>query len=620
MDGRPRQDPAYRRATAGALSEGPRYVSRVRFSLLYELQLPRPWDADAERRLIAEALDQLATADRLGFHTAWLLEHHFAEEQSHASAPAVVLAAASGRTTDLRMGLATRPGVHHPAHLAAAVATLDLVSDGRVELGAAAVASGAERGVFGDGSDAALLTAIRMMVESPFAGEDGVGLPPRDVVPKPLQKPHPPLWAVVARRADARAAGDRGVGALMVAAVDPEDLQGWVAEYDAALNADSAVPVGFAVNATVAAVVPMHVHHDESEAIARAIDGAHFAAYARGHYTTFGEHRPGKTSVWEDFVARRDSVGLARGPVVADGAPLKVKLMGGGLASQRGAIGTPEQVRELVERYAAAGVDELVFTVQMGAMEHDHVIASLELFAAEVMPAFGVSASDDAAGARLPDDAARRALERREARRVVRRGYAFGADDRAAVASSPGSEPAVAPSPSSPPSPVPPAPTASSSSASGPGSRAAAVAGLRRAVEARGERAFQAFVARSGDGRLAKTAGSSAGLRVIFGAMERQFAPAKANGFTGDIQYNLRGDDGEIRSWTVAIDGERASARPGASDDPRLAITLSTADFIRIAGRDLDPVKAVLTGRLELAGDFTVAMRLGEMFGQPGPF
>jgi len=579
----------------------------VRFSLLYELQLPRPWDADAERRLIAEALDQLAAADRLGFHTAWVVEHHFAEEQSHASAPGILLSAASQRTTDLRLGLAARPAVHHPAHLAATVATLDLVSGGRVELAAAAVASGAERGVFGDAADTALLTAIRMMVESPFAGE-GDGLPPRDVVPKPLQKPHPPLWAVVARRSDARAAGERGVGALLTASVDPEDLPGWASEYDAALSSSSAVPVGLAVNARLAAAVPMHVHRDEDVAIERAIDGAHFAAYARGHYTTFGEHRPGKTSVWEDFQARRDDVGLARRPIVADGAPLKVKLMGGGFASQRGAIGTPDQVRELVERYAAAGVDELVFMVQMGKVEHEHVIASLELFAEEVMPAF--ASGDDDGASRLSRDAALRALERREARRVAPRGYAFGADDGPAGGAGGSGAPAA---------PLPVAPPVATSG-SGAGSSESRAAGLMRALESRGERAFQSFVSRSGDGRLARTAGSSAGLRVIFGAMERQFAPAKANGFTGDIQYNLRGEDGEIRSWTVAIADDRASARPGASDDPRLAITLSTADFIRIAGRDLDPVKAVLTGRLELAGDFTVAMRLGEMFGQPGPF
>ncbi|HET6505716.1 MAG TPA: LLM class flavin-dependent oxidoreductase [Baekduia sp.] len=568
----------------------------MRFSLLYELQLPRPWDggqAEAERRLIAEALDQLAAADRLGFHAAWIAEHHFLEERSLASAPDVVLSAASQRTTDLALGLAAQPALHHPAHLAATIATLDLVSGGRAHLGAAATATGAERAAFAPATPAAdvFATAVSMMVESPYAGDDAFGMPPRDVVPKPLRKPHPPLWSVISKRAEARVAGERGTGVLVLSAVEPEDLAAWASEYDGALNSERCVPVGFAVNATFAAALPLHVHHDEAEAIARGIDGAHFAAYARGHYTTFGEHRPGRTSVWEDFQARRDDVGLARAPIVADGAPLRVRPMGGGLASQRGAIGTPDQVRDLVARFAAAGVDELVFMVQTGRTRHEHVLEALELFAAEVMPAFAEDPTP-----RLSEGAARRALERRPARRRPPRDYAFAAGDDVAV-----SAPENSPTPDD----------------RAPESRGAA---LRRALEARGERAFQAFVARSPDARLARTAGSGPGLRVIFAAMERQFVPEKANGFTGDIQYNLRGEDGDVRSWTVSIDGPRASARPGATGNPRLAITVSVADFIRIAGRDLDPVKAVLTGRLELAGDFTVAMRLGEMFGQPGPF
>jgi putative sterol carrier protein len=145
----------------------------------------------------------------------------------------------------------------------------------------------------------------------------------------------------------------------------------------------------------------------------------------------------------------------------------------------------------------------------------------------------------------------------------------------------------------------------------------AAFASLRRNVESRGERAFQAFVGRSDDRRLERTVGSGAGLKLIFAGMERQFVPEHAAGFSGDIQYNLRADDGAVRAWTVAIADGRAVARPGASPDAKLTITLALADFARIAARELDPVKAVLTGRLELAGDFAVAMRLGEMFGQP---
>ena len=164
---------------------------------------------------------------------------------------------------------------------------------------------------------------------------------------------------------------------------------------------------------------------------------------------------------------------------------------------------------------------------------------------------------------------------------------------------------------------MPPAPSAVAGTRRAP---KATVAALRRTLEARGEQAFQSFVRRASDERLARTAGSAAGLKLLFAGMERQFVAERAAGFTGDIQYNLRAADGTVRSWTVTVDGDRAIARPSASDAAKLTITLSVADFVRIAGSDLDPVKAVLTGRLELAGDFSVAMRLGEMFGQPPPF
>ena len=162
MDGRPRQDPAYRRAKARALFGGPslvpgrrratRRLLGVRFSLLYEHQLPRPWDAGAEHRLLQEALAQVELADRLGYDTVWAAEHHFLEEYSHSSAPGVFLAAASQRTKNIRLGfgvLPLPPGYQHPARVAEAAATLDLVSDGRVELGTGEGSTGAELAGFG---------------------------------------------------------------------------------------------------------------------------------------------------------------------------------------------------------------------------------------------------------------------------------------------------------------------------------------------------------------------------------------------------------------------------------------------------------------------------------------
>src|SRR4051794_41443176 len=83
---------------------------------------------------------------------------------------------------------------------------------------------------------------------------------------------------------------------------------------------------------------------------------------------------------------RRGGVASARHIVTPDQAPLGVKILQQGLGSLRGAIGTPEQIADLVRRYEAAGVDELIFVMQAGPTEHQHIFDALELFAREVMP------------------------------------------------------------------------------------------------------------------------------------------------------------------------------------------------------------------------------------------
>ena len=590
----------------------------MRFSIIYELQHPQPWEPGGEQQLIAEALDQIELADRLGFDGVWAVEHHFLEEFAHSSAPGVILAAASQRTRTLRLGfgvLPLPPGYQHPARVAETAATLDLLSGGRVELGTGETSSGAELAGFGvDRRSAraqwreALDVVARMMVETPFAGVDGehITMPPRNVVPKPAQTPHPPLWVACSRREQIRMAAENGLGALCFAFLEPEEATSWVDEYYSIIASERCVAAGFAINPNFAVALPMMVHGEEAEAIERGIDGAHFHAYAFGHYYVFGRHAPGRTSIWDEFQARRADVGFARSVITADDAPLSVKVLQKGLGSLRGAIGTPAQLRELIGRYEAAGVDELLFTVQAGRTRHEHIMEALKLFAAEVMPEFAPrrAARAEAKAARL-GDAPRRAVERRAPSRTVDDGFTFGPDD-----SGSGEQETAAPAlvrrRDAAPARVP------ARIALSRRTRA-----LRRDLEARGERAFQAFVGRSGDARLERTIGSTPGLKAIFAGMERRFVPERAGGFTGDIQYNLRASDGSERSWTVTIAEGVARARPGVSEgEAQLTITLPVADFVRIAGRDLDPVKAVLTGRLQLGGDFGVAMKLGEMFGQ----
>jgi len=88
--------------------------------------------------------------------------------------------------------------------------------------------------------------------------------------------------------------------------------------------------------------------------------------------------------------------------------------------------------------------------------------------------------------------------------------------------------------------------------------------------------------------------------------------------FAGELQCELRRIDGTLRIWTIDTRSGRAVARPGAADAPALKARLTVADFVRIAGGELDAGRALLDGRLDLAGDFSVVTRLGDLFGRRG--
>src|SRR6201982_2991456 len=175
----------------------------MKFGIFYELQLPRPWKPEGEHKLYHDALTQLEVADRCGYDYAWVVEHHFLEEYLHCPAPEVFLGAASQRTKNIRLGHGIiQLTTSHPARVAERVAVLDLLSNGRVEFGMGESASITELEPFGrdmetkkEGFEGAVRAIFPMFRD---AGSEHHGkyfdIPLRNVVPKPLQKPHPPLW------------------------------------------------------------------------------------------------------------------------------------------------------------------------------------------------------------------------------------------------------------------------------------------------------------------------------------------------------------------------------------------------------------------------------------------
>ena len=252
-------------------------------------------------------------------------------------------------------------------------------------------------------------------------------MPPRNVVPKPVQKPHPPLWVACSRRDTILLAAEKGIGALTLRVHRPRGGRALGGATTSARSPSECVPVGLRVNPQVACVTPMMVHHDEREAIARGLEGANFFGYSLAHYYVFGEHVPGETDVWQEFqrAARADGL-LARGRASrVQQETLGAKIAAGDDEGLRGAVGTPDQLREFLRRYEEAGVDQIIFVMQAGRNRHEHIMESLELFgtrgAARVQGARRAAARREGRAARAGDrgrDGAPGRARRADARRL----------------------------------------------------------------------------------------------------------------------------------------------------------------------------------------------------------
>ena len=596
MDGCPRQNPAYRPATeeprhGGALLRPRRRrPARGRAGRLSALCASASSTSTssrgrgapgAEQRLIEDALEQVELADRVGFDAVWEVEHHFLEEYSHSSASDVFLAAASQRTKRIRLGfgiLPLPPGYQHPARVAETAAMLDLVSGGRVELGhgrdverrrarglrrrprdqARAVGRGAGRRHADDGRGAVRRRrrALRDDAAAQRRAQAGAEAPPAAVGRLLAARDDPPGRAEGHRRAELlvrRARGGGASGSTSTTRSSPRR---------------SCVPAGFAVNPRVAVVLPMMCARDEAEAIERGIDGAHFFGYSLAHYYVFGDHRPGRTDIYEEFLARRDEVGFARSVINADD----------GAARHQGA---PARARLAARRDRHARPDPRPVPALRGGRRRP----------GDLLPA----------GRAQPPRAHLRVA------RAVRRGGPARSSPRAPTPPTPprtsGSRGAVAAALARRPAAARgarrvrdragrlrparrPEPRRAADARRGTGERPPRARGRRSqaAVQERGERAFQAFVRRSDDRRLERTAGSERGLRLLFGAMADAFEPDKALGFSGDLRYELRATDGTVRTWTVRIAGERGH-RPARRRRPRGADPAPGPRRLRAHGR-----------------------------------
>ena len=352
----------------------------MKFGGFYELQLPRPWTVESEHTLLKNSLDEVELSDRSGFDYVWATEHHFLEEYAHSSAPEVFLAACSQRTKNIRIGqgiVQMSPYINHPARVAERIATLDLISDGRVEYGMGAGATETELGGFNvpqavkkDMMLEGARTVIEMLTQTPFPGVDGkyVKMPARNVIPKPLQKPHPPLWMACSNRSSILQAARLGIGALTFSFLDPGQARQWVTDYYTTFEKECE-PLGYAVNPNIAITCPFLCNRNEALLAQIGPESYGFFAYGLGHYSFFGEHEPAKTDIWDEYKNHPKEF------TPPDGR-------------NQDCVGTPEMLRVRLRDFEDAGIDQVLCLAQAGKVSHELLCSSIELFSKEVLPEF----------------------------------------------------------------------------------------------------------------------------------------------------------------------------------------------------------------------------------------
>jgi alkanesulfonate monooxygenase SsuD/methylene tetrahydromethanopterin reductase-like flavin-dependent oxidoreductase (luciferase family) len=349
----------------------------MKFGIFYEHQLPRPWNEGSELQLMHDSLAQIELADTLGYDYAWEVEHHFLEEYSHSSAPEVFLGAASQRTKNIRLGYGIiQLTTNQPHRVAEKVATLDLLSRGRVEFGMGEGAGPAELHPFGiqvrskrDRWEEAVKCTIPMFTKTDWSWEgDFYKFPARNVVPKPVQKPHPPLWVACSNIQTIGQAGAWGMGALGFTFVSPEAAQAWVHKYYNNLLHNQQRLTEYPPNPNIAMVSGFMCAETDEEAYEKA-SGWTFFIFALSHYGREGIAAPGTVNLWDKFQDWRHSEKAKK-------------------AFEGALIGSPETIRRKLRMFQDAHVDQVILLNQAGKTSHEDICGSLKMFAEEVMPEF----------------------------------------------------------------------------------------------------------------------------------------------------------------------------------------------------------------------------------------
>ncbi len=368
----------------------------MKLDLLYEFQPKiKPWtkphpygQREAEQRTYDEAVAEIQYADRLGFNTVWVVEHHFRDGRSASPCNEAILGGLALSTQQIKLGFGVTLmpfGFIHPARVAEKVATVDVLSHGRVEWGTGR-STPMEQAAFGvptnDLSRAHWREAIEIVVgmwENETFSWDSANLtfPERMQTPKPFQDPHPPVWQAAASATSAISAGELGLGLLSFALLQPvetmaEHIRAYRTAQAAAKREDMLTRVH---NDRVGVYTLVHCYDDAEDAKAYGLWES--VSWWYRHLAEF-------TLQWElPMLAKEEQEAIfpLLQPIIRGEVPVEHYQ-----EQDMIIVGTPEECLEKIIRYDEVGVDQLLCYVQFGDLPHEKVMRTLELLSQKVIP------------------------------------------------------------------------------------------------------------------------------------------------------------------------------------------------------------------------------------------
>ena len=371
----------------------------MKFSIIYEAQMVDT-SRENEARCFHEIIEQAVLAEEMGFDTVWAVEHTALTQYAHMSAPETFLAFLAGKTTRLGIGhgvVCLPPAMNHPVKVAERIATLDILSNGRVHFGMGKGGTQQEAGTFGYDLaelqpmiDESMYLIPKIMVQDEIE-HDGthIRIPRRPIHPKPYQDPHPPLYMACTRADALTTAGARGIGALVLGFAGPDDIASKNAIYRAAwANRKAEDQVGFRPTEHLAALCPALVLDDREKARKIGLRGQRFFVESLGYW-----YQGGPKPAVEDLSGDEQAAILQqeKAAVVAYLSEEKITIGSehtGAYEEVQDAYGTAEDCIRYVQRLFDAGADEILFLFQMGAVPHEAILETIRNIGTHVIPHF----------------------------------------------------------------------------------------------------------------------------------------------------------------------------------------------------------------------------------------